>query len=167
MGIIKSIVKEVCRAGLGLAVSTLPALYPFWVKAPASFVKVVWPNIESREEADRILEEEKRALGIGEDVSLRIYEDDGLRETGVLGYSALDPKGEGYVIGVNRSDLDRLLLRHELYHIHKGDVTASAGRSKEEDLELLKRKNDINACCKYYFLQEPRAELYSFTGVRF
>jgi hypothetical protein len=163
----KNIAKKVTKWGVIL---TSP-LWPIWIWAPTDLVETIYPNVKNQQEAYRILEEEKNKLGIKKPVDLRVYENDELREFGSQGYSGISSDGEGFTIGANIGDLDRILLRHELYHIHRGDCEKypkRVGKTKEEDLEYFmpRKENPSLGPPEYFYLMEPRANIYSITGIK-
>jgi hypothetical protein len=166
---LNSLGREVIRGArkfvIGTAIAMSPGMLPYLPSAVSGLAKTVWPNADSMAEAHKILEEEKENIGIDDDMVLRVYENDELSEVGSNGYSAFGPDGKGYVIGVNKSSLDRILIRHELAHIKNGDVTKRAGMDKDEDLDLLREQRGYNPdALEYHLSQEPRAVLYSVSG---
>ena len=161
---IKNIAKKVTKWGIVL---TSP-LWPLWISAPTELVEAIYPEVKNRQEAYQILEEEKQKLGILKLVDLRIYDNNELKEVYIKGYSGISQDGDGFTIGANISDLDRILLRHELYHIYRGDWTRRVGNSKEDDLGYFmpRKENPSLGHPKYFYLMEPRANIYSVTGIK-
>lgn len=162
----KKLIGKIAKWGL---IATSP-IWPIWINAPTELVETIYPNVKNRQEAYQILKEEKSRLGIQKSIDLRIYDNNELREVYIKGYSGVSFDGEDFVIGANIGDLDRILLRHELYHIQRGDCTKKVGETKQNDLDyfrMLREKNPNSlGHPKYFYLQEPRADIYSVTGIR-
>ena len=165
----KKIAKRIATALL----VTLPMLYPVYPALVQKSISMTWPNASTHQEAYSILSQEKKKLDIDEPITLRIYENDELKEVNVNAYSALKKSG-GYVIGINKSSLDRIILRHELTHIKNGDYKSIkgkqvyAGDSKEEDIAILKEQRESGdfPLASYCYYMEPIADFYSFSGIR-
>lgn len=141
-------------------------MWPLWIAAPTELIETLYPNVKTTQEAHKILEQEKKKLGMTDQVRLRIYEKDELRELYINGYSGKKHDGSGFIIASNMSDLDRILIRHELYHIHK-DKVGHAFETKQADLDYKKSsKRSLGYVSKYFYMLEPRANIYSVTGIR-
>lgn len=164
----KKIIKKIVKWG----VFTTP-LWPIWVWGLTDLVEKVYPNIKTQQEAYQILGEEKNKLGMRDSIDLRIYENNELREFGVQGYAGKLSKENSLIIGVNRRDLSRILLRHELYHLHKEEIKPLEDpndETKEGALNYyrkLRKGNKLLGTPKHFFLMEPRANIYSITGIKF
>ena len=165
----KSIAKKVAKWGV---IITSP-LWPIWVWAPTDLVETLYPNVRNQQEAYQILEEEKDKLGIKSPIDLRIYENNELREFGSQGYSGKLSKKDGFAIGINRKDLNRIVLRHELYHIFRGDCERAPNEideTKDDVLEYYRKLRKVNPNSlgppKYFYLMEPKANIYSITGIK-
>ena len=121
----------------------------------------------------QIIKEESKKLGLDAKFELRIYENDELSSINVNGYSGKNRDG-GFVIGSNKSNLDRILIRHELYHIARGDLkddeSAYAGKSKTEDMKLLTQQYgesfDGATALNYLYFKESAVNLYSWSGIK-
>jgi len=97
-------------------------------------------KIQSQKELDTIVEEEAHKLGL--DPAIIDAEYNGMTD-GVIkicGRYELDLQREFYKT--------RSTVRHELYHIYRGDC--------EQELNAL----------RYIFIQEPRAKIYELTGLK-
>ena len=162
---LKNLSKKIAKWGL---IFTSP-FWPLWIEAPTELVSTIYPNVKNRHEAYQILEEEKQKLGIQKPVDLRIYDNNELREVFIGGYSGISSDGRGFTIGANIGDLDRILLRHELYHIYRGDCDKKVGETKGDDIEYFMPKKENPLCLgpKYFYIIEPRAKIYSITRIKF
>ena len=142
-------------------------LWPIWLSIPQEIVRTMWPKIESIQEAQKIIDEEKIKLGINNPVELRIYDKGELREIHSAGYCAKNTNSDGFVIGANKRDLTRILIRHELYHLKRDiAVIAESKSTKQEDIRFLKKQDEDGFNPKYFYLMEPRANLYSISGIK-
>jgi len=104
-------------------------------------------RIKSQEDLDRISKEEAEKLGLKKTFKSNLHEnfrgstrklDDGTYEINIGGYAAR-----------------RSVVRHELYHVHKGHPDFM--RSQE---------NRFLRVLDYYFRQEPQAILYEIFRLR-
>ncbi|HLC53828.1 MAG TPA: hypothetical protein VJK03_04770 [Candidatus Nanoarchaeia archaeon] len=155
--------KSLKKAGGAIAgIFGMIAVSPLLLHGITELEHELSPTAKTREGACIMLQEEKEKLGIDAPIELRIFEDDSLKEKGVLAYTGRHPK-EGYTIGASKSSLNRIIFRHELYHV-KRDCLATVSETKEGDLPLLQRRYFFNG--RNYFIEEPRANLYALFGIR-
>lgn len=161
---------------IGILATLLTSLtYPLIVNTATKPIRYLWPNAKNSTEVREIIEEEKRKLGLTQSIELRIYEKDELKRFDVGGYIGKNPNGEGLILGANASKLDRILIRHELYHVANGDLSEELfelGETKKEDMENIRLFREgktarPNQVLNYWFNQEPSADIYSITGFRF
>ena len=159
---------------LGVASFMLPAVVGMATRLTAFYVHNHQPTI--REEAYQVLEEEKTELGINSKVGIQISEDDELkRRTHIQAIARHN--NEGPVIITNRSDLTRILIRHELYHIARDGGRDEAGNTLEESIYILEREVRNLPSRPLFALMvdwrqwkqaysEFRADVYALAGLR-
>lgn len=88
---------------------------------------------------------------------------------GRRGYCGINPNRPGFVIGLNANAMDRRTIRHELYHLKKdrNELRTLTG-NRYEDILLMEEKDKTDSpwTNSYYINKmEPRANLYSLTGI--
>ncbi len=139
----------------------LLALYPEILNLARQAVSDFWPKIYSETDAYLILNEEKAKLGIHDPVILRRNS-----MSKSEAYSGKNRKG-GFIIGYKPILFTRINMRHELYHI-KNDALGYAGNNAQEYNSLPHASTEKLSMrkIKYLFIEEPRANLYSLTGLR-
>ena len=106
-------------------------------------------KIRNKKELGIILEEEASKLGLNnKNISARF----GLAEGHVGEANKLGNKN--YEIVLDSFGQDKSCLKHELYHIYRGDC------------EGAKYNKNLKSFIKYLFLEEPRAVLYESFGIK-
>lgn len=161
--------KKLKKYALWMCLTIAP--YPYYVGIINTEILDRTPKIQTTEEAYNILEEEKANLGIRDKFILQISEGDELHRIGARGFCGVNE--DGYVIGSNKSDLSRLLLRHELYHYFRaGGCAYKVGKTIEDSIQIkgAARENlpiwHIGPKLIFYYVDEPRAVIYSITGLK-
>ncbi len=105
-----------------------------------------------------ILEEEKRKLKLDNYIiSLEIR--DGLEEKGFA--SIRSDNSYAIVLKSDSFFLTRKTLKHELYHIFKGDTKQPQSAEKENSFLV-----NMYRYMKYIFIQEPRAMTYANWNIK-
>ena len=159
--------QKICKLLKWGAILTSP-FFPVWIWGPTDLVETLYPNA-TQQQAVRIIEEEKSKLDINEPVDLIVYPNNELREFYVQGYCGISPDREGYVIGANLRDLDRILIRHELYHIKKDKkkFDGTIIENSKTALDYFRHPNsEIKQSLDTFYFMEPRANIYSITGIK-
>ncbi len=177
MGFLKDVRRALKKELLGFVLILAIAGFPILDRVSTNLIRKIYPNIKTTQKACTILNQEKNKLGIKEEIELRVYENDELEEFGVGGYSA--KSNNGFVIGSNIGELDRILIRHELYHIYrdKDSFIGYVNDNKQDDLDEYRQEKErmynlsrislLKHKIMYDFVQEPRANIYSVTGIKF
>ncbi|MBI2043917.1 hypothetical protein HYT24_00970 [Candidatus Pacearchaeota archaeon] len=128
---------------LGLGIGGAPIAFGI----VASIKDVLFSEkIKSQKNLERIAEEEMNKLGM--DQSFEVEWGDFFSD-----YVKKDQDGK-YKICIRKSfTASRNLVRHELYHIHRG--------------HMHKKDNIFIRLLKYYFIHEPQAVAYGSFGLKF
>ncbi len=155
---------------IGLCWGLLPS--ELWMSLPK--IGRVAQSLSQKLDASQakiMIEEEKRKLGIKENVNLVIYENQELDMAGLEGFSTYFPTDNSYIIGADPKYLDRILIRHELYHIFRKDmdiasIPAAFRLPDKKDITAFLQGDGKNEIFRYRLLMEPRACLYSVSGMR-
>jgi hypothetical protein len=130
------------------------------------------PNLQtklSQAEAEQVLEEEKKNLEITIPVEYQWGTTDNDWYFAAL---ARHPDRETAVIFADSKNIDRVLIRHELYHLYKAggiSTLVKVGRNPKETRAVLDDlfKDPTKVISLGYLLYyEPAANLYSITGIR-
>ncbi len=128
------------------------------------------PNLQdklSQEEAEAILREEKNNL----EITIPVEYQWGTCE----GYGAAlgrHPDKEAAIIFADPKKIDRVTIRHELYHLYQqGDISnlAKVGKNPAETkatLDLYFENFILTFSWRFFLYEEPAADLYSITGIR-
>ncbi len=153
---------------LWLLIVSVP--YPLYNMVISNIIQDISPKIKTVEAAYVVLNEEKSKLGIKDKIVLQVSEDNKLKKVGVEGFCGRG--NEGYVVGANMSELNRILIRHELYHLFRDGCDKFRPTIDDFLKETIEAKKDLHIRniipnLKYYYLEEPRANLYAWTGLRF
>ncbi len=104
--------------------------------------------ITSDSELEQILNEEATKLGINPDkIKFVPHENMGVSK-----------KDETYFFFINKNSIwcNRSIIKHELYHIFKGDCDKYMGKSAKQ----------VFLTPYYWFIAEPRATLYGAFGIK-
>ncbi len=102
-------------------------------------------RIDSQEELEEIVYEEATNLGMNTDIIKCELEDE------IEGWSAYGGGLENQYIFLGGFLANRKMVRHELYHLYD--------KHCDHDTKL---KEELN----YWFVEEPKAIIYSFTGLK-
>ena len=103
--------------------------------------KLFSEKITEQEQLDDIIQEEADRLGMTKPVKGKLWYDESIAEASAT-------NGDNYRIDLGGMHACRASVRHELYHLYKGDCD--------------KQATEI----QYFFLHEPRAILYEVFRLR-
>ena len=160
--------KNLRKYTLWLLIASAP--FPIYSALFFSAIQDISPKIKTIEEAHEVLGEEKSKLGIEDKVAIIINDEDKLKKIKIGGFCGRND--EGYVIGADMSNLSRFLLKHELYHLFR-DGCPKFRPTIEHFVEDAKIKangessiRNLAPNLKFYYFEEPRANIYALTGLR-
>ncbi|MFA6460801.1 MAG: hypothetical protein WCV90_00910 [Candidatus Woesearchaeota archaeon] len=141
---------------------------PLTIQCSAKAVDYFSPII-TQIEAEHVLTEEKEKLGMKLPVVFQLGE---LPE-GYRAFCGIHPDKEEGIIVANPTDISRILIRHELYHLaekhYQPGKAGKVGRNIEDTLGLFKKGGYLpnpDWTQKLILYYEPAAYLYSITGIR-
>ena len=106
-------------------------------------------KIKSQEDLEKIVEEETEKLGVDKPLKSEFGDFP-------LAFAAKQRDGT-YHLHVGRSTASRSLVKHELYHIHKGHKGISFSKDS---------RNTLGRILKYLFIEEPQAIAYGTFGLK-
>jgi hypothetical protein len=132
---------------------------------------------QSVEEAQSLMQREKAELGIEDRVDILIANDDEFeREAHLAGFLDKSHSGNRFLMGLNKSRLDRVIIRHELYHVIKNRKYLFSDKITIEPtvqayLEVFKAKGDdiiseVKFPWTYWTQHEWQADIYALTGLK-
>jgi len=129
-------------------------------------------KIKTEEQAYIILNQEAKKLDISHTIKLIISEKNVYSNLGIRGFAAQDSLQSEYLIGINKKDLDRIILRHELYHLYS--VGSNLPKySTSESGTLLYFQNIVNSKDRkigydmdVFVKYEAPAFIYAVTGIK-
>lgn len=160
--------------------------YPIVLKFAEEFRGFLSPTL-SKEQAYKVIEEEKEKIGMRKDIpiSLIVYDHNELSAAAYASGASTVLKANDLVVGAviisNKDSLDRVLIRHELYHLMKdnlindrftqldGPLRIDESGIKSEGLSSIPKVFKEKPLCdqiKYLYGIESRATLYSTTGIK-
>jgi len=142
------------------------ACYPVWITLISQVVYALSPKINSIEKARKIFEQEKIKLGIEQNVGLYVSFNNKLREVKDLRGISVKNNND-YFIYINKCDLKKNILQHELYHVKKkegfkGNTEIHTIDEVVKEVSQAKWKLPL----KGMFISESRANIYALTGLK-
>lgn len=142
------------------------ACYPVWITLISQGVYALSPKINSVEKAQRIFEQEKIKLCIEQNVSLYVSSNNKLRDVKNLRGISVKNNND-YFIYINKCDLKKNILQHELYHVKKREGFKGNKEIHTID-DLVKEVSQVKwkLPLKGMFISESRANIYALTGLR-
>jgi hypothetical protein len=149
-------------------VLALSVSYPTIVDTIQDTISYISPRA-NQTQARKIINQEKAKLRFQEEIDLWVYKS---LPGGKKAFSTRKANGQ-YVIGVVEDEITRTLLRHELYHIAKGDVEHSQldnKRQAHDSINSWLNNQNLDQETQDYITHfknciEPSADLYSWTGL--
>ena len=141
-------------------------LYPFSIGGIRQVIMDLWPRLKA-EEAQRVLAEEKAKLGIKSNVALQIGHYSMFWNKSYGGFCGSND--QGFVIVTYESNLNRILLRHELEHVADGECLPRLGATIDDTITMVKvaKPRAIGDGIKFKYTKELKADIYALTGLRF
>ena len=125
----------------------------------------VSPKIETKEHAYEFLNDERRKLQIESPIQLQIS------STPYIGnsfYGVCGVNDYGSIIVVSQKGLNRIALKHEIYHVKQGRH-GKLGNTLEESIAAIEKQDrSIPFLIKLraFYAFEWQADLYALTGLK-
>ena len=163
----KQIFNKQLKNLLAIFFSYIVISYPIWIDEYARRLENDY-RINSKKELEEVINREKKKLGITRQFEVIIYKNNELEIKEMKAYAGREKDNVRYFLGVNKHDINEIVIKHELYHLIR-DLGIT--KTDEEIIKMnfdysVKPPNKYLKWLKDFYISEPRADIYSVTGIK-
>ena len=148
--------------------------YTYIIHGVALYIHRNQPTITSLAEGNQVIEEERKKFGIESKISLQVSQENKLGKYDA--YGLCHSNRDGIVLIINRSDLKRGVIKHEMHHAYQNGCKEQAGEDIEESIRIHEqslRRKQIKPMMHILWEEwkntysETMAFTYEVTGLKF